>query len=136
MAHNTVTTNMALSPRIRGDVLRQIYRVWLLRKFFPVLAIEIVVMTVVLYQLAKFVFFQRVAENAMNVFFTNPSGILGFFGSAFLNTSPATKMLVISLAVLLAVLVRHITQGMLRYILVRQNYFGKIEDQKTGNIQK
>lgn len=133
MENNTATNNMTLSPRLRGEVLRQIYRVWLLRKFFPVLVLEIAVTTAVLYQLARFVFFQRVAENAMNVFFSNPSGIPGFFTSAFFNTTPATKMLVISFAVLLAVLVRHLTQGLLRFILVRQNYFGRIE--KTS-VQK
>ena len=97
-----------------------------MRRFIPVLLIEIAVLTLVLYQLARFVFFQRVVENATNVLFLNPSGIIGFFASAFLNTSPATKMLVISFAALTAILVRHITQGILRFILVKQNYFGKI----------
>ena len=133
-ANNAATNKIALSPRFKGEVLRQIYRVWLMRRFIPVLLIEIAVLTLVLYQLARFIFLQRVAENAMNVFFSHPSGIIGFFASAFFNASPATKMLVISFAALTAILVRHITQGILRFILVKQNYFGRIEKRpETGD---
>lgn len=115
------------SPRFKGEVLNQIYRVWLFRKLLPVLIIEIAVFSFVLYELVHAVFIQRVIENALNVFSKTPAGVFPFFVSAFLNTSVLTKLLIVAVIVALAFLIRHLTQGVLRFILVRQNYFSRVK---------
>lgn len=114
------------SSGFRGEILRQIYRVWLFRTFLPVLLAEVAVFSFMFYQFGQTVFVRRIAENAVNVFFSNPSGIISFFVAAFFHASFLTKFLSVAIVVLLALLIRHITQGILRFILVRQNYFSKI----------
>lgn len=123
---------MTPTPKFKGEILRQVYRVWLLRKFLPVLVLEIVLIFAVLYVLARYVFLQRVIENASSVFFQNPSGIFSFFISAFTSAPVATKIFSIALLALVAILLRQLTQGLLRYILVRENYFGKVKEEKRG----
>lgn len=111
---------------MRGKLLRDIYRVWLFRKWLPAFVLEVAVLTAVIYQFAKVVFLQRVVENATNVFFTDPAGIVSFFIAAFANAPAATKLLSIVAIVLVVLLLRLLTQGILRFILVRENYFGNI----------
>ena len=118
--------SMNTTPRFRGELLKKIYRVWLVRTFLPVLLIEVAVFSFILYELAKAVFFQRILENAMSVFFQNPPHVFSFFLWAFVDARFATKVLVIAVIVALVLVIRQLTQGLLRFILVRQNYFGKI----------
>ncbi len=134
MDANTTTQPINATPRFRGEILRRIYRVWLFRTFLPVLVIEVAVFSFILYELAKEIFFQRVAENAMNVFFQNPPHIMSFFFSAFMGAGWGVKILVAAVIVALVLVIRQITQGLLRFILVRQNYFAKIAG--TEQIKK
>lgn len=134
LMNDTMTDTVPASPRFKGEVLNKIYRVWLFRKLLPVLLLEIAVVALVLYELAKVVFFQRVAENAMKSFFSHPAGIFSFFVSAFTHASGVTKMLIFVIAVALAFFVRHITQGFLRLILVRENYFSRIQKGEKGSL--
>ena len=112
--------------RFRGEVLNKVYRVWLFRRLVPVLAIEIALLAFLLYEIGKRVFVERVIENAMKVFFVNPSGFVSFFISAFFHASRLVELVIIVFLIAGAFLIRHITQGILRFILVRGNYFGKI----------
>ena len=121
-----LTDSMNTTSRFRGELLKKIYRVWLVRTFLPVLLIEVAVFSFILYELAKAVFFQRIIENAMNVFFQNPPHVLSFFLWAFVDARFGTKILVIGVLVAFALVIRQLTQGLLRFILVRQNYFSKI----------
>lgn len=114
------------TSRFRGEILRQIYRVWLFRKLAPIVFAEIILLTLAISELANAIFVRRVAENALNVFSQNPSGIFLFFAAAFTHTSFLTKILILAFFAVIAFLVRHLTQGILRFILVRENYFRKI----------
>ena len=114
------------TPRFRGEILRQIYRIWLFRRLVPVLAAEVVIIALVLYGLGRMVFVQRVAENALSVFFRDPSAIFQFGLAAFVNAPVLTKLFILGFLVIAALIVRGITQGILRLILVRQNYFSRI----------
>jgi len=114
------------STKLKGEALRQIYRVWLFRKLLPVLVLEIILLSVILYGLGQVVFIQRVFENALNVLFVNPSGIGFFVVSMFTSASLATQILGFGVLILLAFLIRHFTQGMLRLFLVRENFFSKV----------
>lgn len=130
MDTHTPTQSIHAIPRFRGEILRQIYRVWLFRRFLPVLVLEVAVFSFIFYELAKIIFLQRIMENAMNVFFQNPSRVFSFFLWAFLDASFTTKILVIAIIAALVLVLRQLIQGLLRFILVRQNYFAKIEKQK------
>lgn len=114
------------TARFRGDVLRRIYRVWLLRKLAPILLMEIAVLSLLLYGLGRMVFVERIVANALAVLFREPADIASFWMSAFLHAPIAAKLLSIALVVLVAFLIRLVTQGMLRFILVRENYFSRI----------
>ena len=111
----------------RGQILRQVYRVWLVRKFLPVFLGEIIVLSLLLYQAGRIVFVQRIFENAANVLFNNPGGIINFGVTAFTHASTPAKIFGVAAAVFFALVIRRATQGLLRLILVRENYFGKIE---------
>lgn len=113
--------------RFRGEALNQIYRVWLFRRFLPVLVIEVLILSLVLYWLAQAVFVERVFENAFRVFFESPPQILTFVVSAFAEAPLLTQFLTVGAAVLSALLLRQLTQGVLRMILVRKNYFGRMQ---------
>ncbi|MEK7098916.1 MAG: hypothetical protein AAB916_00160 [Patescibacteria group bacterium] len=115
------------ATRFRGDVLRRIYRVWLVRKLAPILLVEVAVLSALLYGMGRLVFVERVFANGLTVFFREPSGILSFAVAAFLHAPVAAKLFSIALVVLIALLIRLVTQGMLRFILVRENYFSKVE---------
>ena len=117
----------ASRTRFRGETLRKIYRVWLFRRLAPVLAGEVIVISLLLYGFSKLVFVERVLQNGLNVFFQNPYGIFPFGVSAFLHAPSATKIIVVALAVVVALLIRLITQGILRFILVKENYFSRVE---------
>lgn len=114
------------TSKFRGEILRKIYRVWLFRKLLPILVGEILLLAVVLYFLGRAVFVQRVLENLLNVLFSSPSKIVFFGYSAFVNSTLATKILTAVGAAALALLLRSITQGILRLILVRENYFSRV----------
>ncbi len=124
---NITTTQVPKKEVFRGQVLRQIYRVWLVRKFLPVFIAEIAILTVLLYSAGRAVFVQRIFENASNVLFNNPQGIFGFGITAFTHASTPVKLFALAIAIVLALIIRKITQGLLRLILVRENYFGRIE---------
>lgn len=127
--NDTVTQpSVAHTPgaRFRGDVLRRVYRVWLVRKLLPILVLEVALLSALLYGLGRIVFVERIFANAVTVLFREPQGLVSFAVSAFINAPAAAKLFSIALAVLLALLIRLVTQGMLRFILVRENYFGKI----------
>ena len=113
-------------PRFKGTILKQVYRVWLVRRFLPVLIAEVAVISFILYALARFVFVERVLDNGFTVLFARPEGIFSFLIGGFLHASLASQVLMLGAVLLAALLIRHITQGILRFILVRQNYFGKI----------
>ena len=113
-------------PHFRGETLRRIYRVWLFRKLAPVLAAEVIVISFLLYGFSRLVFVERVLQNGLNVFFQNPPGIFPFAVSAFLHAPAGTKMIIAGLVGLAALLIRLITQGVLRFILVRENYFSRV----------
>ncbi len=113
------------SNRFRGEILTKIYKVWLTRKFLPIFIAEIIILSAVIYGLARLVFFKKVIENAMRMEIVNASGIFKYLALAFARTPMLTKTLIVALVILLALLVRLITQGILRWILVRKNYFGK-----------
>lgn len=118
----------AATTKFKGELLNQIYRVWLFRKLVPVLVAEIVVLSIVLYYLGRAVFVQRVFENALKVLFANPPQIISFLVATFLNTGTAVRILAGVIIVLLALLVRHLTQGLLRLILVREDYFSRAKE--------
>ncbi|MBI3274165.1 MAG: hypothetical protein HYZ69_03395 [Candidatus Colwellbacteria bacterium] len=113
-------------PKLRGDILKQIYRVWLFRKLAPVLLLEAVLISLFLYQMGEIVFVQRVIENAATVFFNDPPHIFQFFISAFTHAPVLTKVMTLSILLLVALILRHITQGVLRLILVRENFFSSL----------
>ncbi|MBI3420559.1 MAG: hypothetical protein HY006_00665 [Candidatus Sungbacteria bacterium] len=113
--------------KFRGQMLTKIYRVWLVRKLLPALLVEIGILSLALYALGRTVFVERIVANALSVFFARPLQIIPFFFSAFGHASSLAKLLTVGAAVLVALLIRHLTQGLLRFILVKENYFGKIE---------
>ena len=114
------------SRRFRGETLNRIYRIWLFRKLAPVLALEIGILSLLLYAIAKRVFVERVVDNGMGVFFRSPSGIFSFVVGAFLHAPIATKLITAGIVILIALLIRLLTQGVLRFILVKENYFSRI----------
>lgn len=116
-----------VSSQIRGQVLRQVYRVWLFRKLAPVLFIEILILAAVLYGLGQVIFIQRIIENGLNVIFQNPPAIISFLVSGFLKAPLLAKILGFGVLIFLSLVVRHLTQGILRLILVRENYFSKVQ---------
>ena len=120
-------TSATAPARFRGEMMQQIYRVWLFRRFLPVLVLEIAVIAAMIYQLGRAVFLQRIFENATNVLFNNPAGMISFLISAFINAPVFAKTLALGMAILIALILRHVTQGMLRLILVRSHYFSKIK---------
>lgn len=124
---NDFATEAASEPRFKGQILKQVYRVWLWRRFVPVLAAEIAVLSFVLYALARLIFVERVLQNGLAVIFTRPEGIGSFLMRGFLQASMPTQALTAGIVILAALVIRHITQGILRYILVKENYFGTIQ---------
>lgn len=113
--------------RFRGQVLNKVYRIWLFRKFLPVFLAEIIVLSLLFYKISRAVFVQKILENAVGILFQNPAAIFKFIFSAFENANNLIKALAILSAVLIALLVRLLTQGFLRYLLVKKNYFGRTE---------
>lgn len=117
--------SLRATAKFKGQILRKVYRVWLLRKFTPVIAIELLVMTFLINELGHVVFVQRIIENATNVLFAHPRGFIGFIVAMFTNASTGERFLGISIIVFVAITLRHLTQGLLRWILVKENYFEK-----------
>ena len=115
------------SAQFHGQILQSVYRVWLFRRLAPVLVGETILLSLFLYGIGRLIFVQRVIENGLNVFFANPPQIASFLFEAFLHARGITKLVALAIAVFIALLIRHITQGLLRLILVRQNYFGQIQ---------
>ncbi len=124
---NISAQNISAPPRFRGETLNRIYRIWLFRKLAPVLALEIAGFSLLLYGIARVVFVERVVDNGMSVFFRSPSGIFSFVAGAFLHAPVATKLMSAGIVISVALLIRLVTQGVLRFILVRENYFSRVQ---------
>lgn len=114
-------------PQFRGQVLNKIYRVWLFRKLLPVLTAEIVTFSLVLYLLGRTVFVEKILENALDVLFVNPQQAFSFLIAMFANATPLARILGFVVLILFVLVIRHFTQGVLRLVLVRQNYFSRIK---------
>lgn len=127
MSTSPPPSSHAITSRFHGQILRQVYRVWLFRKLAPALIAETVILSAVLYWVGRIVFVQQIIVNALNVLFRNPPQIFSFFISAFAHAYGLTRFLAILIIVLAALLIRHSTQGVLRFILVRQNYFARAQ---------
>ena len=125
--NDTSTSSITTSPRFRGEMLNRIYRVWLFRKLLPVLALEVAILSLLFYGMARMVFVERVVDNGMGVLFRNPSGIFSFAVAAFLHAPIATKLITAGSIIAAALLIRLLTQGILRFILVKENYFSRIQ---------
>ncbi|MFY9462824.1 MAG: hypothetical protein WAP52_01420 [Candidatus Sungiibacteriota bacterium] len=123
---NTSVPSVSASPRFRGEMLNRIYRIWLFRKLMPVLIAEVLIFGVLSYGFMRFVFIRRVIENGLNVFSQNPSGIFSFTIAAFLHAPLLTQLITIGVVALAALVIRLITQGILRFILVKENYFARV----------
>lgn len=123
----TRSEKLEISPRFRGQIVRQIYRVWLVRKLLPVLVLEVGIISFIIYWLGKIVFVQSIVNNALTVFLNRPGGSVSFLVGAFSQAPFLTKFLGAGIIVLLALFLRHLTQGFLRLILVKENYFSRIE---------
>ncbi|MBI2122398.1 MAG: hypothetical protein HYT98_04770 [Candidatus Sungbacteria bacterium] len=115
------------SKRFKGEILRRVYRIWLFRKMLPVIIAEVVGLAAILYIFSRTVFIQRVLENALSASFSGPTGILSFGVAAFSSASGATQILSVIILVLIAFILRHLTQALLRLILVKENYFELIK---------
>lgn len=124
---NSTSSPSTLSLRFKGEVLNKVYRIWLLRTLAPVVIAEIAALGIFLWQLGRWVFIQRVAENAMTALFLNPPQFFSFLVSAFTHASTAARLLSVGVVILAALLIRHFTQGILRFILVRQRYFERLQ---------
>ena len=128
MIMNTIQQSSSPSSlRFNGQILQSVYRVWLFRRLAPVLIGETILLSLLLYGMGRLIFVQRVLENGLNVFFANPPQIVSFLFEAFLHARGITKLLAVIILVLVALLIRHVTQGILRLILVRQNYFARVK---------
>lgn len=119
-----------INTQLKGQVLRQVYRVWLFRKLLPVLILEVLVLTSILYWLGRAVFFQRILENALKVLFLEPQQIFDFIFVMFAKATSLARILGFLVLVLFVLIVRHFTQGLLRLILVRENYFSRLGNNK------
>lgn len=125
--NNFAVENISQPPRFRGSILKQVYRVWLWRRLMPVVIAEVVVLSFVIYALARLIFVERVLQNGLSVIFARPEGIGSFLMRGFLQASVPTQALMVGIVILVALLIRHLTQGILRFILVRENYFGTVQ---------
>ncbi len=123
---NTLRPASLPSSKFNGQILQSVYRVWLFRKLLPALIGEIMLLSLLLYGIGQIIFVERVIANGLNVFFLHPLGIFSFGLDAFSQATGQIKLLTVVVVVLTALIIRHATQGMLRFILVRQNYFGQI----------
>ena len=88
--------SQTVSPRMRyrGQVLNQVYRVWLFRKLMPVLAIEILAVAGLIYGLARSVFAvfrtgcaQRESDSRVNVLRLRP-----FLALSVVRQWPASRV--------------------------------------------
>ena len=61
----------------------------------------------------------------LNIVFLRPQGMGEFLYAAFRGASAGEQALAVGIVILGAFVIRHITQGMLRWILVRVDYFKK-----------
>lgn len=121
------TVQYPSSQKFKGEILRQVYRIWLFRRLLPVIITEVVGLAAILYILSRTIFIQRIFENALSVLFLNPSRIVLFGIEAFSDATVATKIFSIGILVLIAFILRHATQALLRLILVKKNYFELIK---------
>lgn len=112
--------------KFKGQILQNIYRVWLFRTFAPVLVAEVILLAAVLYTLGRTVFVERILGNFFKVLFADPAGIPTFLVGAFSHSSWTARATAIAAAVALAFIIRHVTQGILRFILVKKNYFSRV----------
>ena len=115
---------VSTSP-MRGQVLKKIYRVWFFRRFLPAVLIELAVFSAFLYFLARAVFVQKIVENALSVFSAHPAEIIGFILFAFLYAHIVVKILSFTILILVSYLIYKIFQGIIRFVLVKENYFGR-----------
>ena len=124
---NDIAVQNINQPKMfKGTVFKRVYRVWLVRRFLPVLVAEVAVLSFIVYALARFVFVERVLNNGFEVIFNRPGGIAAFLVRGFLQAPLTTQVLTLGTALLAALLIRHVTQGILRFILVRENYFSRV----------
>lgn len=120
-------STLTLQSKFKGEILRRVYRVWLFRKLIPVLVLEIAVLAIALYVLGQTVFIHRIVENGLGVLISNPPQFLTFIVGAFAHAPVRAKILIFVFALAVAFLLRHLTQGFLRLILVRENYFERLK---------
>ena len=99
--------DLHISPYIKKTVMRRVRAIWFMRRVLPLLVLETVAVAFIVRQLAAYVFFNQVLQNAIAHTFTrSPVMMADFFFRALLNTDLAVQILAAGSVLIGALLLR------------------------------
>ncbi len=103
------------TPVLKKKILWHIYLAWFFKRILPIIILEIGVVVMAVYFLAKFVFIERVVGNSLTWAAHNPISLFAFFISAFVHTTLLKQIIIIIGLALGALLIRDIGRIIVSY---------------------
>ncbi|MBU4348278.1 hypothetical protein KJ671_02130 [Patescibacteria group bacterium] len=101
---------------IKNKIAWKVYIVWLFRRIIPLLVLEIILLVLGFYFLGKFVFVQKVFENAFLSSAQNPIIVFLYMFNAFASTTFLKKIIVLILLSLGILCMKDVGRALVSYI--------------------
>lgn len=107
------TQNVQLN--IRNKVMKNVYTIWFVRRIAPVLILEVLLFGALALGIASAVSIGKIAANAMQGI-GDMKSLVGFFSSAFANTTLMVQVLAFSIIAISFMLLRDMVRTSLYFI--------------------
>lgn len=113
------TNSIKFENPMQAQIMRQVYLVWFFKKALPFVLLEGLILFILLNQVARYVFVEKVLEGFVKIFFSNPFEFLAFFGKTFLKTKTIVQISLIGSSALALILSKNILQCVIQFHLVK-----------------
>jgi hypothetical protein len=105
-----------MNNSIKNKIAWKVYIVWLFKRVIPLLVAEIILLVLAFYFLGKFVFVQKVFENAFLSSAQNPIIVFLYMFNAFASTTLVKKFIILVLLSLGVLCMKDIGKALVSYI--------------------
>lgn len=100
---------------LKAKILWRVYITWLFKRILPLLVLELAILVVAVYLLARFVFIEKVVSNTFLAASNSPLLIVSFMFSAFLYTTFLNQAIIVVLLSLGILLLRDFGRALVSY---------------------
>lgn len=112
---DTTDKKITLKNFLKNRILWRVYFVWFMRRIVPLIILQVLFFSVALQIFAKNVFVKNVFRNAAVISGFGYFALLKYMALSFLNTRPATQIVILIILGVTALLIRDFMRMVVTY---------------------